>query len=344
MSRDWGPLLVVSHEASRTGAPQVLAVILRALRSVVDRGVVVRQITGGVREHEFDQLATLADGPHDFAAVLLNTVVSVSELHRIDSKVPVLLYIHEEGSGIDAISAQDRHLIRERVDLVYTVSERAKSQLLSFGVVPERVSVVPPPVVIASPAESVVEGIRSRFGPSPLIVGCGVVGWRKGTDLFVEILARLSLSRDVTGLWVGRSSAVIAARLVEDANRLGLATSLHLIGEVADAAPFLAAADIVVMPSREDPQPLVPAEAALLGTPTVGFDVGGIGDYAERGFAAVAPYPDIDAVARAVDCLLDPGSDHIAERFSEWLRRERSVDRVISTLVTDLTKMIGKPL
>lgn len=344
MSRDWGPLLVVSHEASRTGAPQVLAVTLRALRAVIDRGIVVRQLTGGVREHEFNQLATLADGPHDFAAVLLNTVVSVSELRHIDSKVPVLLYVHEEGSGIDAISAQDRHLIRERVEVVYTVSERAKRQLLNLGVVPERIFVVPPPVAIASPAESVVDGIRSRFGPSPIIVGCGAVGWRKGTDLFVEILARLSLGRAVTGLWVGRSSAVITERLVADANRLGVATSLHLVGEVDDAAPFLAAADVVVMPSREDPQPLVPAEAALLGTPTVGFDVGGIGDYAERGFAAVAPYPDVDAVVRAVEHLLDTGADNIAERFAAWLRQERSVDRVIWTLTEDLTRLIGNPL
>lgn len=338
------PLLVVSHEASRTGAPQVLAVLLEHLVPTIGRPVVVRQLAGGVRFEEFARRATMPDGDHEFGAVVINSVVAVRELARVRRDVPALVYIHEEGRGLEVVDAQDRAVLADRADVIYTVSATGREQVLGFGVSPERVQVVPPPVVAPTVVDAERDAILERWGDAPLLIGCGLAGWRKGTDLFAEIVAGVARTRSVRALWVGRVAPIVGARVLADAHRLGIADRLHLIGEVSTPGSMLAAADVVLAPSREDPQPLVPAEAALVGTPTVGFDLGGVADYAASGFAAAVPFPDVTAFVAAVNDLLDHGGAAMAQEFADWLRRERSADVVVSRLRDDLSDLIGEVL
>jgi glycosyltransferase involved in cell wall biosynthesis len=59
--------------------------------------------------------------------------------------------------------------------------------------------------------------------------------------------------------------------------------------------------DILLLPSREDPFPLVCLEAGLLGKPVICFEkAGGIPELLEDGGGRVVPYLDIDAMAEAV--------------------------------------------
>ena len=66
------------------------------------------------------------------------------------------------------------------------------------------------------------------------------------------------------------------------------------------------AADLVVVPSREDNQPQVGLEAMACGTPVVGFDAGGIPEYVRQGkTGCLVPLGDESKLAEAISGLVD---------------------------------------
>lgn len=108
---------------------------------------------------------------------------------------------------------------------------------------------------------------------------------------------------------------------------LGSKKRLLWTGDVDDTGPYLAAADVVVMTSRHDPQPLVPLEAAMVGTPTAALERDGLTQLG-AGAALTAEYPDASALAAHVTTLLDDqtGAATVvakAENGSKPFRRPR---------------------
>ena len=89
-----------------------------------------------------------------------------------------------------------------------------------------------------------------------------------------------------------------------------LETPVRFVGPKTDAASWIAGADIVVVPSREDPFPLVTLESMALGKPVVGARVGGIPDQlGDAGFLIEPESPA--ALASALERLCrDPELRH----------------------------------
>jgi O-antigen biosynthesis protein len=89
---------------------------------------------------------------------------------------------------------------------------------------------------------------------------------------------------------------------------LGLSSKVHFLGLVKDPevyASHVAAADIFLMTSREDPFPSVVLDAMAVGIPVVGFqDAGGFADLLAQGAGLLAPYEDRAAMADAVMSLI----------------------------------------
>ena len=92
---------------------------------------------------------------------------------------------------------------------------------------------------------------------------------------------------------------------------------MRFLGQRGDVPALLAAADVVVVPSRWEGQPLIVQEALRAGRPLVASRTGGIPDL--TGDAAVlVPPGDVAALAAAVLAVLDdPG---LAARLSEAAR------------------------
>ena len=66
------------------------------------------------------------------------------------------------------------------------------------------------------------------------------------------------------------------------------------------------AADLVVVPSREDNQPQVGLEAMACATPVIGFDAGGIPEYVRQGrTGSLVPLGDESKLAQAISGLVD---------------------------------------
>jgi glycosyltransferase involved in cell wall biosynthesis len=88
------------------------------------------------------------------------------------------------------------------------------------------------------------------------------------------------------------------------AAQLGIAEQFQFLGFRADVRPYLADADVVVVPSvYPDPLPRAVIEGMALGKPIVAFAVGGIGEMLDDGVqGALVPGapPDVPALADAL--------------------------------------------
>ena len=274
---------------------------------------------------------------------LLNSAPSAAVALELDDDVAVLAYVHEEGDALRVLPDAAVRGLTGRCDRVLCVSEASRRDLEALGVDPARLRVLPPAVVVEgrgpAPGSDATSSVRAQIGADddrPLVVACGEASWRKGADLFVDV-ARRSAS-GATWAWVGRRPRAFGRLLDHDVLTAGLDGRVRWVGEVADARPLLAAADLVVMPSREDPQPLVPLEAAVVGTPTAAFDIGGLSALAADGAAEVVPFPDTVALAGAVDEILGDRRrrDALAARALERVRAHHDADRAAAVLAAEL--------
>jgi glycosyltransferase involved in cell wall biosynthesis len=132
-----------------------------------------------------------------------------------------------------------------------------------------------------------------------VVVGVGRFVPRKGFHTLIEAMARV----DGAYLWlVGEGEE--RANLEALAGRLGVAGRLRFVGWQADPGPFVAAADVFVMPSSHEPLGNVILEAWAIGTPVVASRSEGPQWMMQDGVDGLLfPIGDSAALSRAMDLL-----------------------------------------
>jgi glycosyltransferase involved in cell wall biosynthesis len=342
------PVIVVAHEATRTGSVRVLLDLLPGLRSLEAGPVAVRLLADGPLAAEL-RAHGRADPLHPHPRlVFANSALAAGALLDYPDDVPKVAYVHESRDALAVLEPAARAGLVDQAGLVLAVSERVRDDLVAFGVDPARVQLAPPTVSVGLPGPAEVEAARVELGAEPgdlLVVGCGEASWRKGADLFVDVIARLGPRPGIRAAWIGRRPRSFGRLLDGDARTLGLVERLRWVGEVADAAPHLAAADVLVMTSREDPQPLVPLEAAVVGTPSVAFELGGMGDLVAAGAAIGVPFPDTAAAARQVLQVLDaPETARSVLASARQLAARRAPERLVPEVAGMVRAHLGVPV
>jgi glycosyltransferase involved in cell wall biosynthesis len=177
--------------------------------------------------------------------------------------------------------------------------------------------------------------IRKRLGwPQNAFVvgGCGTLGWRKGTDVFLQIAQAMmrSSGQDHTRfLWVGGGSKDETLRFEHDLNSLGLKQYCQYIPATPHVAEYYHAMDVFALTSREDPFPLVMLEAASHHLPIVCFAGSGGGpEFIADDGGFTVPYLDMAAFARQLQWLRE--SPELRRKFgaiaAEKVRRQHIVD------------------
>lgn len=178
---------------------------------------------------------------------------------------------------------------------------------------------------------------RSRDAPSGPLLFFGRMCAEKGPRVVLEALARIGDPQLRLEL-VGRGSD--EAEIVARAHALGLGDRVTCTPwlEPAALAERIAAASIVVLPSREESFGNAMVEAMAVGAPLVTTRVGSIPELCDDGVHArlVAP-DDPAALAEAIAALRrDPavaealgraGRDHVARRYS-WDATARAFEQV----------------
>ncbi len=146
-------------------------------------------------------------------------------------------------------------------------------------------------------------GGAARAAGAILAVGMGYADLRKGFDLFLQVWRAdaATRGRPVYLAWAGGIDPATASLPRRGDRGRGIDRHLPLPRAAHDPAALLAAADVFLLTSREDPLPSAALEAMAAGTPVVAFeDTGGMAD-AGRGCGAGAcvPLGDTAAMARA---------------------------------------------
>jgi glycosyltransferase involved in cell wall biosynthesis len=173
----------------------------------------------------------------------------------------------------------------------------------------------------------------------------GGVDRRKGQDVAVAALALLrERGLDATLALVGRETdSDFADRVREDVERLGLERSVEFVGEVPNAGPQLARADIVIAPSRGEWTPLVLMEALASEIPVVATRVGGVEDVVTHRESGLLIDPeDPSALAAAIaELAADPhAAVAMAARGREHVERGFKIERTLERLSVELVNLL----
>jgi len=101
-----------------------------------------------------------------------------------------------------------------------------------------------------------------------------------------------------------------ASALLEQSRKLRIRRSVDFVGHLPDRTlvALLAAADVVVLPSRYEPFGIVALEAAAAGAPLVASTAGGLAELVVDGVTGLSVTPgDVEGIAEAVRrVLIDP--------------------------------------
>ena len=333
-------VVVVSHEATLTGAPRVAVEVVRALGGDgADPTVVAVLRAGGPLLPAFGEAADavrrepLAKARAALrrvpalrkvvnrldevvasyvlrrerpTALFLNTVKSACYVRpALRRGIPVALFSHELGTL--ASSVLRRYPLGRRWQDVRLLacSQAARDTLAPLvGVSTEDIEVVTSPVDVDAVVAAAGSPTESRPAGAVVVGACGTVNDRKGADLWLQAAKAIQQLRpglDVRFRWVGERKSTWPDDLVAE---LALGPMVDFTGQVTDPYPAIAGMDVFTLPSREDAFPLVVMEAMALSRPIVAFDVGGVRD--QLGDAGVVvPAGDTAAMADAVVGLLD---------------------------------------
>ena len=303
-----GTILLAGHDALAHGAQLLLLALATAL--VRGHGLRIAVVLGGdgPLRARFEALgpvavvdpaaparpdanawdaaiARLAAGSGPFVAAIVNSLASGEAVPPLAARdVPTLLLAHEmpgllaekglaaaagaalAGAGTVVVAAREVASALEAAGLADGLAARAR--VLPQGLYR--------PIRVTGATRA---AARARLGIGPadtLVLGVGYADLRKGFDLFLAAFrTRPDPSRHF--VWLGNIDPTLGTYLAAEIGAAEATGRFRLIPFTDDPAPFYAAADVLALPSREDPFPSVVLEALAAGLTVVAFaGAGGI--------------------------------------------------------------------
>jgi glycosyltransferase involved in cell wall biosynthesis len=177
--------------------------------------------------------------------------------------------------------------------------------------------------------------IRAELGldPGSALIGevAQITPW-KGQDTAIRMLAEIRRERPDTHLLIVGAIAfstkatrhdnpTYLAGLERMVAELGLEDHVHFLGQRSDVPGLLAALDLMVLPSWDEPFGTVAAESMAMGTPPMVSSIGGVPEYVEDGVSGrvLPPREPLPWARAALELLAD------RERLEAMGRRARTV-------------------
>jgi glycosyltransferase involved in cell wall biosynthesis len=187
---------------------------------------------------------------------------------------------------------------------VLAVSSAERAQLSALGVPHGRLTVLPNPIDL-SEFEPPPDGARfrqqHRLGDAPLVLLLAKLTPRKGADVALRAFAKIP-HKDARLVVAGSDmGSGLPIELLENDRRVKHVGLL----EGRDRLDALAAATVVVYPSRDEVFGLVPLEALLSGSPVIVCSDSGAGEVISTvGGGHIVPVDDADSLAGAIESIL----------------------------------------
>jgi glycosyltransferase involved in cell wall biosynthesis len=250
--------------------------------------------------------------------------------------LPYLFTVHNELPRMNPVQAAVFRELARTAARVIAVSEAVATTLRQFDIPGNRIAVVPNGVDLSRFADPIdVDRVRKELGCAPterIVLGVGRLAPEKGFDVLIEAFSALTAPlSDVRLILVGDGPDAAALRAQAEQN----AARIDFLGHRTDIVSLLAVADLVVVPSRQEGQGIVPLEAMAAGRAVVASRVGGlIESIVDDETGMLIPPDNAPALCGTMETLLnDP-----ARRAAMGATGRRRVEREYS-LQTQIQKI-----
>ena len=332
-------ILLISHEASTTGAPLLTLNIGKRLVKDFGKKVITIVLKGGPIEKDFSKIGLLIN-LNEITNGQLIKKEEISRIFRIirecevskcfcNSVVSGILVPFLETSNFDYASLiheqpgsikKNDYMggltpILEYASKIVFSSNFVKDEFRKFfGEKISRAIVRPQGIFSQNPLKNQKKLARYLLRKkleipqnSKVVFGCGYADERKGFDVFHKIaaLAKEKRIKDLHFVWLGDRDKKLAKKMKVYRKEKKISNIFHLFNFKKDPSIFFAGSDIFLLTSREDPFPSVVLDAMNCGLPVIAFDgAGGSPELLRQGAGIVAPYLDLEYVAEQLSELL----------------------------------------
>lgn len=368
-------ICIVCHEASLTGAPRIGFDIALFLAQTHEVNLLVKKDGPLI---DFPQYAGLKPGyrsldtNHEICDLTYRERVDHA-IETLRDLRPDLLYVNSIGSGewceagasIDIPVALHTHETRaslpsllssvcapnilqwtgflvgasqQAIDDVQALTGNTVRDRFDFGIFVDSDTILSQSeLTVEAPLNA--QGAPLKGGSDRFVVGmCGLAQPRKGAGVFLDMAVRLP---QYDFVWIG-PWAPPETTLNDEAyarfESLQLA-NFFATGLTENPYAHLSGIDLFILTSREDPNPLVVAEALLLGNRVVAFsDTGASASMASRFGYALTGKPDVERSVTVLPKILD-GPWHAPA--IEDIRREVDGAEKLSRLQEKLERFAG---
>ncbi|MEA2604698.1 MAG: hypothetical protein QOF89_5690 [Acidobacteriota bacterium] len=263
----------------------------------------------------------------------------ISLLWVIGSRVfyellPRIKAAHPELKVIDLLFNTVGHTASNRkyaeyFDRILVENREVATWLLAAGERPERV------LQIASG----VDLERYRPGPKPACIlgelgiapGSFIAGFsgrlseEKAPEAFLEIARHCRKDPRLVFLMTGAGPLTDQVR--QRIEKMALGDSLRFLGQVEKVRDYMAAYDVLILPSRFDGRPVAVLESLALGVPVIASRVGALPDLVQEGVTGFLCEPgDVEAFANRVRWLASHPEEHQRMKAAARAFAEEALD------------------
>jgi len=245
----------------------------------------------------------------------------------VPTDAAVVLHLHELDTALArSIPSHDLPAVLARVGTVMVVSRPVAELARRCGVASEQIAEVPGVHDVTAPHDHDVA--LAALGNGRWVLGAGTPGWRKGTDRLAAVAS--GLTRSGTGArvgWVGGAPVGVDAGWIEADD------PVRWFPETDDPWALLAGASVFVVPSREDPLPLVALEAGQHRRAVVATPSGGLLDLLADGRGLVTERHDLRSLSDLTEKVLrSPAlAEELGGALAEHVERHHDPGVVVRT-------------
>ena len=305
-------LIVVSHEASLTGAP-ILA--LNIVYELISRYNILLMLYGGGKiEEQYHNAGAVvlniafARGSQILSEIIIQEILSKCEIkfaivNSIESRwvlsglaknnIPSLLLIHEFASYtrpknefLEAALLASKLVFSSNITLQNALVHIPNLEKEKFHILPQGRCRIPQLAkelnLLDEEKNQLYQRLSSFKGKEDvfLVMGAGSVNLRKGVDIFIQCAARamkLNADKNIRFVWIGNgyapeSDLVYSVYLADQIQRLNLQDHILFLEETTAIDIVYQEADLFLLSSRLDPLPNVAIDAMSQGLPVICFE------------------------------------------------------------------------
>ncbi|OGP62307.1 MAG: glycosyltransferase [Deltaproteobacteria bacterium RBG_13_49_15] len=276
---------------------------------------------------------------HHFAVPLKKPyVVCPAGALPVFGRSKLLKAVYNRVSGRRMIQGASAHI---------AVTPDEVSQFQQYGVDPDKVTVIPNGIDDANYQSRDNEGFRSRYGlkDHPFILFLGRLNPIKGPDLLVEAFGCLKTRLQNHHLvLVGPDEGMLPA-LKEMARAKRIEDRIHFTGYLGgtDKSNACHAADLLVIPSRQEAMSIVVLEAGISGIPVVMTDRCGFHDIEDIEGGYIVPASTEGIKSGLLKMLQDPEKmGQMGRNLKTYVERHFLWDVIVHEYLDLYGRILGK--